>query len=399
MILLSLLTLTLNVFVILKLFSSAFRPFRHTAAAIALYLLSCLCEVAQEVRNELNIATRQLTSEQIKNKNSRNLRNQDRMSSLRSKTAELTEKKQQLESYFNDFFNGVFIHRYRDVEAVIRAECVKELGVWIVKYPDRFLEDKVTRYLGWQLSDKSPIARVEAIRSLSRLYINETFISGLRNFTERFKPRLIEMALREAELSVRITTISLLTQIYKAGLLEDEDRDELSHLIYSDLPKVRKSIAPFVKDLLDEDFISSKLTKVQTFLSSNDTKRKNRSASNEIVNSVKLIGDVKNNRIALAIEALWGEMEILHDWHSLAEYLSKDHSLTDNSSTAKESQGENDPIDAIEDCYRLSEREESVLVQVFVACLKLMLVDPLSRDKKKTEAQIEEIREEVSRKM
>jgi cohesin complex subunit SA-1/2 len=49
---------------------------------------------------------------------------------------------------------SVFIHRYRDVEPIIRAECVKELGVWIVKYPDRFLEDKVTRYLGWQLSDK-----------------------------------------------------------------------------------------------------------------------------------------------------------------------------------------------------------------------------------------------------
>src|SRR3954452_3100265 len=131
------------------------------------------------------------------------------------------------------------------------------------------------------------MARKEAIKALSRLYINETFISGLRNFTERFKPRLIEMALQESELSVRTTTISLLTQIYRSGLLDNEDRDDLSLLIYSDLPKVRKSIAPFVKDLLDEDFISSKLTKVQTFLSSNDTQRKNRSASNEIVNSVK----------------------------------------------------------------------------------------------------------------
>ncbi|RGB24090.1 hypothetical protein C1646_747941 [Rhizophagus diaphanus] len=430
--------------------SSAFRPFRHTATAIALFLLSCLCEVAQEVQTELNIATRQLTSEQIKNKNLRNLRNQDRMSSLRSKTAELTEKKQRLEIYFNDFFNGVFIHRYRDVEAIIRAECVKELGVWIIKYPDRFLEDKVTRYLGWQLSDKSPVARIEAIKSLSRLYINETFISGLRNFTERFKPRLIEMASRESELSVRITTISLLTQIYRSGLLEDEDRDELSLLIYSDLSKVRKAIAPFVKDLLDEDFISSKLKKVQTFLSSNGvTKRRNRSGSgNEIASSVKRdwvafkclaeflvkyrkptensrkddemndeidesndsdeyedgssilsIGDVKNNRIALAIEALWNEMEILHDWHSLAEYLSKDHSLTNSSSTAKDPQGGDNPVDAIEDCYRLSEREESVLVQVLVACLKLILADPISRDKKKTEVQIEEIRDEVSRTM
>lgn len=92
---------------LLNFFSSAFRPFRHTATAIALFLLSCLCEVAQEVQTELNIATRQLTSEQIKNKNLRNLRNQDRMSSLRSKTAELTEKKQRLEIYFNDFFNGL----------------------------------------------------------------------------------------------------------------------------------------------------------------------------------------------------------------------------------------------------------------------------------------------------
>lgn len=63
----------------------------------------------------------------------------------------------------------------------------------------------------------------------------------------------------------------------------------------------------------------------------------------------------------------------------MGEYLSKDHSLTNNSITHEE----NNPIDAIEDCYRLSEREESVLVQVFVACLKLILADPLSRDKKK----------------
>src|SRR5213080_294652 len=115
------------------------------------------------------------------------------------------------------------------------------------------------------------MARMEAIKSLSRLYINETFINGLRNFTERFKPRLIEMASRESELNVRTTTINLLTQIYSAGLLETVDRDDLSLIIYSDLPKVRKAIAPFVKDLLNEDFISSKLKKVQTFLSNNST--------------------------------------------------------------------------------------------------------------------------------
>jgi len=49
---------------------------------------------------------------------------------------------------------SVFVHRYRDVEAIIRAECIRELGLWITKYPDRFLDDIYLRYLGWQLSDK-----------------------------------------------------------------------------------------------------------------------------------------------------------------------------------------------------------------------------------------------------
>ncbi|CAJ0888226.1 5886_t:CDS:2, partial [Entrophospora sp. SA101] len=52
----------------------------------------------------------------------------------------------------------------------------------------------------------------------------------------------------------------------------------------------------------------------------------------------------------------------------------------------------------IEECYRLSEQEESVLIQVLVSCLKLSLTDtPLS--KKRTEAQIEEIRTDISRTM
>jgi hypothetical protein len=54
----------------------------------------------------------------------------------------------------NFVYCSVFVHRYRDVEAVIRTECIRELGLWIIKYPDRFLDDIYLRYLGWQLSDK-----------------------------------------------------------------------------------------------------------------------------------------------------------------------------------------------------------------------------------------------------
>ncbi|CAJ0899220.1 10640_t:CDS:10 [Entrophospora sp. SA101] len=416
--------------------NSGYRPFRHTATAVSLNIVTGLCEVAFDVKQEYNIAERQLTLEQSNNKSSRNTKNKDRISSLVTKTDELKGKERIINSYIQGFFDSVFMHRYRDVEPVIRSECIKELGVWVIKHPDYFLNDTYIRYLGWQLSDKSPLTRQESVKALSRLYNHETFANDLRNFTERFKPRLLEMALRESDIIVRAATINLVTLINEIDLLDRDYRNKFSVLIYSDITKVRKSIAPFIKNVLEEDFVKDKLEKVRIFLSggssntntnaSSGSKRKpellvkygkavedsqendddddkmsmdsnddNDPASSEIIDKeyddnhvlTRNTGSVKNGRIGLAIEDLWTELDILHNWQSLAEYLSKDHSLPNSSKTKM-----------IEECYRLSEQEESVLIQVLVSCLKLSLTDtPLS--KKRTEAQIEEIRTDISRTM
>ncbi|CAG8546027.1 2319_t:CDS:10 [Diversispora eburnea] len=392
--------------------SSPSRPFRHTATTIALNLFSCICEVAQEVHKEWSITSRQLESE------NRNKASKTAIKELQLKTTDLNKKKNRLYSYFDDLFDGVFVHRYRDVEPIIRSECIKELGVLIIRHPDRFLGDTIIRYLGWQLSDKSPIVRLESLKVLEQLYENETFVSGLRNFTERFKPRLLEMAIRESDVNVRISSIQILTLIHKIGLLDDDERDQLSLLIYCDISKVRKAIASFVKISLEEDFIKEKRTEVQTLMTSSGTKRKRNidSGSNEEINSTKhdwiafkclaeflikygktLKGDVESSRIGLAIQDLWADLDILHEWHILAEYLSKDHSST---SQSQESQDNINSSDTIEDCYRLSEKEESALVQVFVKCLQLSLVESVTaKDKKKADEQITGRRAEISRTM
>ncbi|CAG8580538.1 761_t:CDS:10 [Paraglomus occultum] len=416
---------------------------RHTATTIALALMTVLCETAQEIQSEFNIARRQLITEQNKNKGARNTRNKDRISSLQAQTKELEDKKNQLDNFLGAFFDG-----YRDVEAVIRAECIREMGLWITKYPDRFLDDIYLRYLGWQLSDKSPSTRTEAIKSLSRVYANETFIRNLRHFTERFKSRLLEMALRESDINVRIPSIQLLTQISKAGLFEDEDRAKFALLIYSDNSKVRKAVATFIMSTLQEDYIDIGLERVRNAANEGSTRRKKASASAknikedwvkfkcfaeflvkcgaEIKNErlsveedrmedenepetnanhedaaiTQRIGGGKKSRIGLAVHDLWSELSLLHDWKSLAEYLSKDHSLRSGGRLSRQSGNETAPSDPIEEGYRLSEEEETVLVEVLVACLKLLVTEVTNvKDKKDAETQLEQTRGEISRTM
>jgi cohesin complex subunit SA-1/2 len=47
----------------------------------------------------------------------------------------------------------VFVHRYRDHDPGIRAECVQAMGVWLKRHPAYFLEGSYLRYVGWVLSD------------------------------------------------------------------------------------------------------------------------------------------------------------------------------------------------------------------------------------------------------
>jgi len=42
----------------------------------------------------------------------------------------------------------------RDTQAEIRSICMKEIGVWMKKYPNMFLDDGYLKYVGWTLYDK-----------------------------------------------------------------------------------------------------------------------------------------------------------------------------------------------------------------------------------------------------
>ena len=42
----------------------------------------------------------------------------------------------------------------RDTQPEIRSICMAEIGVWMKKYPNMFLDDSYLKYVGWTLYDK-----------------------------------------------------------------------------------------------------------------------------------------------------------------------------------------------------------------------------------------------------
>jgi hypothetical protein len=93
-------------------------------------------------------------------------------------------------------------------------------------------------------------------------------LSGLRQFTERFKTRLVDMALREVTPPVRQTAIQVVTRIAQVGLMEDKDRLQVLPLLFSEDPKVRELVSSLAGEVLHEDFVENAKEDAKAVLSS-----------------------------------------------------------------------------------------------------------------------------------
>ncbi|KAJ3416390.1 hypothetical protein HDV05_001958 [Chytridiales sp. JEL 0842] len=259
--------------------SSAFRPFRHTSTAVSLVLLTGLTEITAKVLSELTTVNRQLSAMSGKGG--------ARKEKLEEDVAELQEKKQKLEQHMSDMFDSVFVHRYRDSDPTIRQECIKELGVWIQTCPEIYLDASYLRYIGWMLSDKNAHVRLEALRSLLKFYGQDSMLSGLRQFTERFKSRLVDMALREISPQVRQTAIQVVTKVAAVGLMEDQDRLSVLPLMFSEDLKVRELISSLAGDVWKEDYVENVKDDAKAVLDSTRAARGvQRKGATEIDNSI-----------------------------------------------------------------------------------------------------------------
>lgn len=370
--------------------SAGIRPFRHTATLISLTMSTALCQVARGLESAISISRRQAETESKKKK-----ANQARVKSILEKIEADEQKLTAVESILKDEFDVVFVHRYRDVDPRVRVECVTAMGNWIMTYRKMFLEGQYLRYLGWVLSDTVAHTRAEVTKQLKLLFKSPSNIGPLRAFTDRFRPRMVEIAVRDAEPGVRADIIELLDRLRDAELLEPDDIDAIGQLIFDSESRVRKAVAKFfvsnLEDLYkvnieslgeeeldsamakaygEEDYLSPsrswiKFKCLAETLSAYDGVEAN---TDGLRPSSMLIAANLDSRYMLATQAIFPHMHELQNWESLAGYLLYDHSAITSSAD------DTDPAAAIQGIYKLNDGEEAILLEVLDYAVKLYLI-------------------------
>ncbi|KAH9854575.1 hypothetical protein C2E23DRAFT_817055 [Lenzites betulinus] len=404
---------------VIAMSSSQLRSFRHTATVIALEVETALCDVAAAVEKEAEVVSRQREGERKrKAAGNKSKAGSARENELEKKAAEVRERRSKLAEFLKEFVDGVFVHRYRDLDPNIRAECVRAMGLWFKKYPGHFLDGAYLRYVGWVLSDAHTQVRLEAVRALALAYEQTTYISAaaLQHFTEPFKPRLVEMAVGDIELGVRVAVVQVLQTIDGHGLLEDEQRQQLCLLVFDEEARVRRAVSGFVKgvweETVDERLVGRRpsdsdkhkagvkalgmlLVNWGRALDKNDGHSDADSedgmdlgeGSSKRVRAkevASLVGANPKGRTALVVEALWDEVEPVHDWETLLDVLLLDHSAAgeENTRPSARSKGKQTASDStVDDAWRLEEVEEAVLLELLVASLRKALSDAASAKK------------------
>ena len=392
--------------------SSAIRPFRHTATVISLAIATALCKVANELTENTAKTTRQKEGEQKKKSV-----NKGRVKEFETKVAEGDRKRTQVVESLKGIFDVVFVHRYRDVDPKIRVECIAALGTWLVTLPDVFFEGMYLRYLGWVLSDTFPSSRAEVVKQLSRLFKNKDNVGRLRQFTERFRARLVEMSVQDSEVSIRAATIELLDMIRETGLLEPDDVDNVGRLIFDTEPRVRKAVAGFfAKNMEDyfetmlEDFGGEeglteilgeevddydtprmswlKLKCVAEALQSYDAEHEGQDATPRDIDG-GLVAAGHDSRYALAAQTICDGIPEFRDWEVIAGYLLYDFSTAD--------QATEDPEATFKARCKLTEKEEILLLEILNVAVKARLSEAVEGEAekkgKKSKAQKEQSRE------
>jgi cohesin complex subunit SA-1/2 len=270
------------------------------------------------------------------------------------------------------------------------------------------------------LSDKATVVRHEAVKSIHGLYSKKDYIVSLNPFTERFKPRLIEMATRDIDLPTRVAVIQLLRTIDDQGLLEDEQREQLCLLIFGTEAKIRKAVGGFVNSVWTEAVEGklvgrrdleketpraqakalaelllkwSKMVDEESMQTNQETQTQTQTQTQgeSAKEHTKLVLDdpalaiARRDRISLAVESLWDDTDIIRDWQSLLQLLLLDHTTEQEAAVShskKRKTGKAKATDnSIEEAWRLEEHEEAVLLQVLLGALKRAFED--SRTKKK----------------
>lgn len=380
--------------------SSTLRPFRHTATTVALAMETALVEIAKKLDDRVTKLTQQAESEKA-----RKGKNKEKLAAIQRNLEEANQNREICQEKIRDFFDTVFVHRYRDIDPKIRTECVDALGSWIWLLPSVFMEPEYLRYLGWMLSDIFPATRQEVLKQLARIFKRDA--DKLGHFIDRFRERLVEMATKDVDVSVRVAAISVIDILKSTGMLEPNEIDAIGKLIFDSELRVRKAVVEFFagcvndsieskveemggEDAIDEifgedqedeyyaprrDWISIKC--LAEILAIYDTQFEDEQPS-EPPRPLDIAVDLfsaatPETRISMATQVLYEKIDHIRNWEVLAGYLLYDHTTSAASSKSKAKSKPKSHEAALEAAVAPEGREEPILLEMLCSAVKLSL--------------------------
>uniref|UniRef100_A0A8C4YE04 STAG1 cohesin complex component n=1 Tax=Gopherus evgoodei TaxID=1825980 RepID=A0A8C4YE04_9SAUR len=246
----------------------------------------------------------------------------ERLELLLQKRKELQENQDEIENMMNSIFKGIFVHRYRDAIAEIRAVCIEEIGVWMKMYSDAFLNDSYLKYVGWTLHDR--------VCPSKTVYFD----------------RIVSMTL-DKEYDVAVEAIRLVTLILHGSeeALSNEDCENVYHLVYS----AHRPVAVAAGEFLHKKLFSRHDPQAEEALA----KRRGRNSPNgNLIRMLVLffLESELHEHAAYLVDSLWeSSQELLKDWECMTELLLEE------------------PVQGEE---AMSDRQESALIELMVCTIR-----------------------------
>lgn len=232
---------------LITLADSQVRAFRHTATLAAMKLMTALVDVALTLSINIDNSQRQYESEKRKSKSAVS----DRLQLLADKCQQLGEEMEDIKTMLGYLFKSIFVHRYRDIVPEIRSICMYEIGNWMKKFPNYFLDDSFLKYVGWTLHDKVGDVRLKCLGSLLPLYEVEEIARKMELFTNKFKERIVAMT-SDKEYEVAVQGVKLIISIHKyhRDVLTDKDCEHVYELVYATHRGVAQAAGEFLNERL-----------------------------------------------------------------------------------------------------------------------------------------------------
>ncbi|XP_033884743.1 cohesin subunit SA-1-like [Acipenser ruthenus] len=322
---------------------SQVRAFRHTSTLAAMKLMTALVNVALNLSIHQDNTQRQYEAERNKIVGKRA---NEKLELLLEKRKELQENQDEIENMMNSIFKGIFVHRYRDAIAEIRAICIEEIGVWMKMYSDAFLNDSYLKYVGWTLHDRQGEVRLKCLKALQNLYTNRELFPKLELFTNRFKDRIVSMTL-DKEYDVAVEAIRLVTLVLQGSedALSNEDCENVYHLVYS----AHRPVAIAAGEFLHRKLFSRHDPQAEEALA----KRRGRNSPNgNLIRMLVLffLESELHEHAAYLVDSLWeSSQELLKDWECMTELLVEE---------------------AVQGEEVLSDRQETALIELMMCTIR-----------------------------